>query len=61
VWNPFRSKLGAAILGGVDEIHIAPDKKMLYLGAVSGTTISHVSDIVGPVSSKKIQDYYLVL
>ena len=48
VWNPFRSKLAAAILGGVDRIHIAPGKKVLYLGASSGTTVSHVSDIVGP-------------
>ncbi|CBY24658.1 unnamed protein product [Oikopleura dioica] len=47
-WNPFRSKLAAAILGGVDKIHIAPGKKVLYLGAASGTTVSHVSDIVGP-------------
>ena len=46
-WNPFRSKLAAAILGGVDNIHIAPGKKVLYLGAASGTTVSHVSDIVG--------------
>lgn len=51
VWNPFRSKLGAAILGGVDKIHIKPGSKVLYLGAASGTTVSHVSDIVGPVSS----------
>lgn len=48
VWNPFRSKLAAAILGGVDNIHIAPGSKVLYLGAASGTTVSHVSDIVGP-------------
>ena len=48
VWNPFRSKLGAAILGGVDQIHIKPGAKVLYLGAASGTTVSHVSDIVGP-------------
>lgn len=47
VWNPFRSKLAAAILGGVDHIHIAPGSKVLYLGAASGTTVSHVSDIVG--------------
>jgi len=47
VWNPFRSKLAAAILGGVDKIHIAPGKKVLYLGAASGTTVSHVADIVG--------------
>lgn len=48
VWNPFRSKLAAAILGGVEKIHIRPGSKVLYLGAASGTTVSHVSDIVGP-------------
>ncbi|KAJ4931460.1 hypothetical protein JOQ06_025755 [Pogonophryne albipinna] len=47
-WNPFRSKLAAAILGGVDQIHIKPGSKVMYLGAASGTTVSHVSDIVGP-------------
>lgn len=50
VWNPFRSKLAAAILGGIDEIHMPPGSKVLYLGAASGTTVSHVSDVVGPVS-----------
>lgn len=49
VWNPFRSKLAAGILGGIDNIHIAPGAKVLYLGASSGTTVSHVADIVGPV------------
>ncbi|KAK8966312.1 Mediator of RNA polymerase II transcription subunit 36a [Platanthera guangdongensis] len=48
VWNPFRSKLAAAILGGVDNIWITPGSRVLYLGAASGTTVSHVSDIVGP-------------
>ncbi|EEB13624.1 Fibrillarin, putative [Pediculus humanus corporis] len=48
VWNPFRSKLAAAILGGIDQIHMPPGSKVLYLGAASGTTVSHVSDIVGP-------------
>ncbi|XP_052675843.1 rRNA 2'-O-methyltransferase fibrillarin-like isoform X2 [Crassostrea angulata] len=47
-WNPFRSKLAAAILGGVDKIYMKPGSKVLYLGAASGTTVSHVSDIVGP-------------
>uniref|UniRef100_A0A3Q3W8U8 rRNA 2'-O-methyltransferase fibrillarin n=1 Tax=Mola mola TaxID=94237 RepID=A0A3Q3W8U8_MOLML len=47
-WNPFRSKLAAAILGGVDQIYIKPGAKVMYLGAASGTTVSHVSDIVGP-------------
>lgn len=27
-----------------------PGSRVLYLGAASGTTVSHVSDIVGPVS-----------
>ncbi|KAH8553351.1 Fibrillarin-domain-containing protein [Umbelopsis sp. PMI_123] len=48
VWNPFRSKIAAGILGGVDNIHIAPGKKVLYLGAASGTSVSHVADVVGP-------------
>lgn len=48
VWNPFRSKLAAGILGGIENIHIEPGCKVLYLGASSGTTVSHVSDIVGP-------------
>lgn len=49
VWNPFRSKLAAGILGGMDHIHIEPGKKVLYLGAASGTSVSHVADVVGPV------------
>jgi len=48
VWNPFRSKIAAAILGGVENIYIGPGSKVLYLGAASGTTVSHVSDVVGP-------------
>lgn len=28
----------------------APGDRVLYLGAASGITVSHVSDIVGPVS-----------
>ncbi|VVC94536.1 unnamed protein product [Leptidea sinapis] len=41
VWNPFRSKLAAAIMGGVDAIHMPPGSRVLYLGAASGTTVSH--------------------
>ncbi|WFD31041.1 Small subunit processome complex component [Malassezia sp. CBS 17886] len=48
VWNPFRSKLAAGVLGGLDSIHIKPGAKVLYLGAASGTSVSHVADIVGP-------------
>jgi len=48
VWNPFRSKLAAAIIGGVENIWIKPGSKVLYLGAASGTSVSHVSDMIGP-------------
>lgn len=48
VWNPFRSKLAAGILGGLDDIFIKPGASVLYLGAASGTSVSHVADIVGP-------------
>ncbi|KIW54389.1 rRNA 2'-O-methyltransferase fibrillarin [Exophiala xenobiotica] len=48
VWNPFRSKLAAGILGGLDDIYIKPGASVLYLGAASGTSVSHVADIVGP-------------
>jgi rRNA 2'-O-methyltransferase fibrillarin len=47
----FSSTVAAAILGGVDNIWIAPGKKVLYLGAAAGTTVSHVSDIVGPTGA----------
>ncbi|XP_054720072.1 rRNA 2'-O-methyltransferase fibrillarin-like [Uloborus diversus] len=47
-WNPFRSKLAAAVMGGIGEIHMKRGSRVLYLGAASGTTVSHVSDLVGP-------------
>jgi len=48
VWNPFRSKLGAGIVGGIGAMPIKPGSKVLYLGGASGTTVSHVSDMIGP-------------
>lgn len=51
VWNPFRSKIAAGVLGGLDEIFIKPGSKVLYLGAASGTSVSHVADIVGPTGT----------
>lgn len=44
-WEPRRSKLGAMILKKFN-IPLKEDSKVLYLGAASGTTVSHVSDIV---------------
>jgi len=47
-WDPFRSKLAAAILKGMPEDVIREGDRVLYLGASTGTTASHISDIVGP-------------
>ena len=47
IWNPRRSKLGAAIMNGLKNFPIKPGKSVLYLGIASGTTASHVSDIIG--------------
>ncbi|MBS3793665.1 MAG: fibrillarin-like rRNA/tRNA 2'-O-methyltransferase [Candidatus Thorarchaeota archaeon] len=47
-WSANRSKLAAAIIKGVRHMPIQPGSRVLYLGAASGTTVSHVSDIVGP-------------
>jgi fibrillarin-like pre-rRNA processing protein len=47
VWDAYRSKLAAAILKGLSLVPIKPNHQVLYLGAASGTTASHVSDIVG--------------
>jgi len=47
VWDPYRSKLAAAILRGLNVLPLKESSKVLYLGAATGTTASHVSDIVG--------------
>lgn len=44
-WNPWRSKLAAAIQNGLRELPFGRDSAVLYLGAASGTTASHVSDL----------------
>ena len=46
-WNAYRSKLAAAILKGISEMPLDNGHKVLYLGAATGTTVSHVSDIIG--------------
>ncbi|HID91334.1 TPA: fibrillarin-like rRNA/tRNA 2'-O-methyltransferase [Candidatus Bathyarchaeota archaeon] len=48
IWDPFRSKLAAALLKGLRGMPFGPGDAVLYLGAASGTTSSHVSDVVGP-------------
>ena len=64
IWNPRRSKLAAAILNGLNNLDIENDSKVLYLGASTGTTVSHISDIAydgkiyavefSPVTAKKL-------
>lgn len=46
-WNPYRSKIAAAIKNGLKEFPVKPESKILYLGSAEGTTISHLSDITG--------------
>src|SRR5262245_13624932 len=46
LWDPVRSKLAAALTKGLD-IDFKPNTRVLYLGASTGTTVSHISDIVG--------------
>ncbi|MBR5504396.1 MAG: fibrillarin-like rRNA/tRNA 2'-O-methyltransferase [Methanobrevibacter sp.] len=63
-WNPRRSKLAAALLNGLESLKLENDSKILYLGASTGTTVSHISDIAyngliyavefSPVSMKKL-------
>jgi len=46
-WNPDRSKLGAMLELGMDT-GLSGGETVLYLGAASGTTASHVADFAGP-------------
>ncbi len=47
LWDPFRSKLAAAIIKGLKTLPFQEGSKVLYLGASTGTTASHISDILG--------------
>jgi len=47
-FEPGRSKLAAAVIRGWMGDLPAPGERWLYLGAASGTTASHVADLVGP-------------
>lgn len=44
-WNPYRSKLAAALLKGLS-VNLSADAHVLYLGAATGTTVSHLSDMI---------------
>ena len=63
-WDPFRSKLAGAIMKGLKKVPINEESKVLYLGAATGTTASHISDIaydgevfaveISPIAIKKL-------
>jgi len=46
-WDPERSKLGGMLELGFDT-GLTGGETVLYLGAASGTTVSHVADFAGP-------------
>ena len=46
-WDPHRSKLAAMFEHGMDT-GLSGGDGVLYLGAASGTTVSHVADFAGP-------------
>lgn len=46
-WDAYRSKYGAAIKNGLSKSIFFEGCTAIYLGSAEGTTVSHVSDIVG--------------
>ena len=52
-WEPIRSKLAAAMHLGLENFYFK-DSKILYLGAATGTTVSHVADIAKVVWAVEI-------
>jgi fibrillarin-like pre-rRNA processing protein len=46
-WDPKKSKLAAAILKGTTNVGIRKGDTVLYLGCSTGTTPSHISDMIG--------------
>ena len=46
VWKPYRSKLAAAIINGIEIFPILKKSKIIYFGTLENT-INHISDIVG--------------
>lgn len=47
IWKPYRSKLAAAILSGMEIFPILKKSKILYFDTFMENTINHISDIIG--------------
>lgn len=60
-FDPYRSKLGAAIKKGLKTWPFKKNSKILYLGASTGTTVSHLSDIciTGEIYSVEISPHVI--
>jgi fibrillarin-like rRNA methylase len=50
-WDPYRSKLSSALVKGFEGPVPQPGERWLYLGAATGTTSSHIADLVGPTGA----------
>ncbi|MEM0480841.1 MAG: fibrillarin-like rRNA/tRNA 2'-O-methyltransferase [Candidatus Aenigmatarchaeota archaeon] len=61
-WDHLRSKPAAAIKNGLKNFPLKKNMSILYLGAASGTTVSHFSDIIekGIIYAIEISDVPLV-
>jgi len=46
-WDAYTSKLATLILKGCTNIGLRKNDVVLYLGSATGTTVSHVSEIIG--------------
>ena len=45
-WNPFYSKLAAALFNGLEIFPLKPDSKIFYSDNSSNTTLNHLLDII---------------
>lgn len=57
-WDPYRSKPSSAIKKGLKTFPVRRNSSILYLGAATGTTVSHFSDIAenGVVYAVEVSD-----
>ena len=47
IWNPYMSKLAAAIINGIEIYPILKKTKILYVDPATEKTVKHISNIVG--------------
>ena len=47
-WDPFSSKLGAALFNGLEIFPFKSNSNIFYFGKISNSTFDHLSDIIFP-------------